>query len=293
MNKIRLSIIIVSYEKKDIVVDCLNSIAKYNDIGNQLEVIVVENSKTNDIYDFLTKEYKNVTIIKNENKGFGEANNVGVRHSNGEYILFLNPDTILVEPIFKFCLEKFDENTDLALFGLKMIDENYNDNFSFFYIDKFGLIFNQLIKFYNKYNYFIDGKMFIIGANIFIRKSVFIEAGLFDENIFMYNEEADLIRRIKLKCSINKTNFYSEKKIIHLEGKTSEVDKGNERALQYGFDSHKYYCSKYNLDLKKRIAVRRRYEIYKLIINKILRKNRMIEKQETILKLYNDFYNSL
>ena len=104
MNNIELSVIIVSYKNLEIIVDCLNSIYKNNDIGNYLEVIVVDNSPEDNIYNYVADNFENVRIIKNQNKGFGEGNNKGACIARGKYLLFLNPDTILVEPIFGFAI---------------------------------------------------------------------------------------------------------------------------------------------------------------------------------------------
>ena len=157
MNKKIFSVVIVSYKKLDILIECIESIYKFNDIGELLEIIIVDNSPKKDIYNYLIEKYPEIIIIKNENKGFGQANNVGALRASGEYLLFLNPDTILIEPIFKFAINKFENNKELALFGVKLVDENLNDNISFYYIDKYGVIYNQLLKYRNKKNKFIDG----------------------------------------------------------------------------------------------------------------------------------------
>lgn len=73
-------------------------------------------------FDYVTNNYKNVKILKNENKGFGQGNNIGFIASRGEFILFLNPDTILIEPIFSFAINCFESEPKLGLFGLKLIN---------------------------------------------------------------------------------------------------------------------------------------------------------------------------
>src|SRR5699024_9212479 len=117
-----LSIVIVTYKKLDIVINCLDSIEKYNDIGKQLEVIVVDNSPDNTIVKFINNEYPDVKTIKSANNGFGAGNNTGFKASSGKYTLFLNPDTILIESIFEFAIRKFEENPKLGIFGLKLLD---------------------------------------------------------------------------------------------------------------------------------------------------------------------------
>lgn len=279
------SVIIVSYENLNILIDCVESIEKYNDIGDELEVIVVDNSTTNTVFDYVRSNYSKIKIVKNRNRGFGEGNNVGAKMAKGEYLLFLNPDTILVEPIFEFATGKFRESMELAMFGVKLVDINMKQNMSFYYMDNSGTIYSQLVKLFNYFGVFLEGKMFVSGANMFIRRDVFFEAGMFDENIFMYYEEADITRRI---IKINKKiRYFGDRKIIHLEGKTS----GNsEKALERRIESLNYYCEKYNVDFDRRIRSEIRYTNLKRIVYLITRNGKIdtICRSLSILKEYRD-----
>lgn len=250
---IDLSVIIVSFNNLEIILECLDSLERFNDIGDKLQIIVVDNSTTKDIYEYIIQHYPNVCCIKNENNGFGQGNNVGAKVAQGDKLLFLNPDTILFEPIFEFALDKFRKYEDLALFGMKLVNRNLSSNLSFFYIDRKSILANMMIKVRNHYNIFNRKKMFISGANIFIRKSVFYEIGMFDENYFMYCEDKDLSKSVILAGY--KTGFFKEKKIIHLEGgSTNDSLKSFERRLV----SEKYYHRKYNLDFDSFIKKERR-----------------------------------
>ena len=278
-----LSIVIVSYKNLKDLVNCLNSIYKYNDIGSRLEIIIIDNSPNRNVYNFIKKEYKEVVIVDNDNNGFGEANNIGAELANGKYLLFLNPDTILIEPLFQFAVNKFEQNNKLGLFGVKLIDENLDSNMSFYFIDKKGIIYAQFIKFFNKFNIYIDGLMYTAGADLFVKKDLFFQCGKFDENIFMYNEEPDLVKRIKNEGM--KTDFFPKKKIIHLEGKTT---KDKSQALKRRLNSTKYYCDKYDLDFEKYIMKEYRYNILKSFIFKFIDKERV-----NILKKYNKIIKDL
>lgn len=281
MNK-SISVIIVSYKNLEILKDCLNSIYKHNDIGDKLEIIIVDNSPDNKVYDYVKEKWKEVIIIKNDNKGFGEANNVGVKIARSESILFLNPDTILVEPIFKFALEKFAEDEKLAMFGLKLIDENFKRNMSYYFMDQNNFIYGQLNKIFNKLDLYFDGKMFISGANIFISKKVFLTVGMFDENIFMYYEESDLTKRLK-KINL-KTSYFKQKKIIHLEGKMTN---NNVDALKRRLDSLNYYCKKYNQNLDRYLKNEKNYYKIKIIIYKILQRDtKSLRKSFEMINVY-------
>ena len=158
------------------------------------------------------------------------------------------------------------KDNNLGLFGVKLVDRQLKRNMSFYLMDKYGFICSQIIKVCNRLDLYIDGKMFISGADMFIRKDVFIKIGMFDENIFMYYEEPDLIRRIKL---INKkTKYFKYKKIIHLEGKTSEK---KETSIIRRLKSAHYYSLKNNLNFHKQLNCELRYNYFKLIIYKIFR----------------------
>lgn len=283
----KLSVIIVSYSNKNVLVDCLNSIEKYNDIGDDLEVIVSDNSPDMDLYNYVSENYGWIRILKNDNIGFGAGNNRGVKVAEGKYLLFLNPDTILVEPIFKFAVSKFESNENLALFGVQLIGKNGDRNASFFSIDKYGLLSAINEKFCKKFNIYKDGKMFICGADMFVRKQSFIEAGYFDENIFMYKEEADLIKRIKISSKAKQTSFYKEKKIVHLEGGTENV--GEDKLLRTAkrmTDSDLYYCKKWNLSFKKVMKKRMNYARFKKIIYRLFLKKELALNQKALINYY-------
>lgn len=283
LNNITFSVIIVSYNNLEVLIDCLNSLNKYNDIGKKLEIIIIDNSTTYEIYDYVSHKFKNIIIKKNDNKGFGEANNTGAKIAKGKHLLFLNPDTILIEPIFEFAIQKFEEEKKLALFGLKLLDKNLSRNISFHFLDKSGFFYTQTIKMLNILDIYIDGKMFILGADMFIRKDVFTEVNGFDDEIFMYNEEADITNRIK-KLGY-KTDYFNEKRIIHLEGRSSsDRIKSYEKRL----DSLFYYCDKYNKNFKKEITTEIKYENLKLIAYSIVNneKKGLTKKKIELLNSY-------
>ena len=278
LSNILLSVIIVSYKNLELLSSCIESIYRFNDIGEKLEIIVIDNSPEDNIYTVIQHKFKEVTIKRNENNGFGQANNVGMKLSKGEYLLFLNPDTVLIEPVFKFALEQFSSNNKLGLFGVKLVDDNLKENLSFYFIDRTDLVSNIIIKIFNRIDYFDKSSMFISGANMFTRKQAFMDAGLFDDQIFMYYEESDLIKRIKKTgWSID---YFKSKRIIHLEGGTTfESINSEERRL----NSLKYYCKKYNMNFQNEINKERGVYQIKLLISKIMR----LKSSEYYLKLLN------
>jgi hypothetical protein len=287
MENILFSVIIVSYKKLDILINCLNSIDKYNDIGDKLEIIVVDNSPEDNIYNYIKSNYKNVRILKSENRGFGASNNLGAKIARGKYLLFLNPDTVLIEPIFQFAIKKFEENNNLALFGIKLLDKNLKRNWPFAFVDGDGFLRSRIIKLCLKMDFFIEGKMYIAGADIFIRKKVFYDIGMFDENIFMYGEEADLARRIKV--SNYKTKYFKDKSLIHLGGATvSNKDFVTREMLR----STKYLCKKYNISFDKKVLQKIRYQKFKYFVYRIFRREKCKEVKHHI-EILKEYYKAI
>jgi hypothetical protein len=285
-----LSVIIVSYRNIDVLCDCLDSIKQYNDIGDALEVIVSDNSDDMLLYNEIKSRYSWITIIKNENKGFGAGNNRGVEVASGKYFLFLNPDTVLVEPIFSFAVQKFERDENLALFGMQLLTKDGKKNSSFFWMDRNGVTATLLQKLLHSAGIFVDGEMFLVGANLFVRAASFEEAGRFDEKIFMYKEESDLIRRIKLYSTAKKTAFFGEKHIIHLEGGTEGTNtRQSVKQFERILETKLYYCKKWNLSMVKMVKDQRRYEKFKLFIYKILRKKERAEQERQLIELFTKY----
>ncbi len=288
-NSSKLSVIIVSYKNIEILRDCLNSIKEYNDIGDRLEVIVSDNSEDNLLYDTIKAEYDWIKIIKNKNEGFGAGNNRGYEVSTGEYLLFLNPDTILIEPVFDYAIKKFEENKYLGLFGVKLVDKNRNNLPSFFLMDTYGIYSTLYSKAHRALGLYNDDEFFISGADLFVRRSSFEQAGKFDENIFMYKEEGDLIKRIGQCAEASEVKYFRSKKIIHLEGGTE--DKTPETRLKLVtriVETEKYYCKKWKMSLVKTLKEKRRYERLRMFIYKLTKKSSKIESQRKVI----DFYTS-
>lgn len=261
--KVKLSLIIVSYNSAEILMQCLDSVFKYNDIGSQLEVIVSDNSPSRDVCVAVNNKYGQVKVIHNKyNRGFGYGNNQGERIASGDYLLFLNPDTVLVEPIFSWAIEQFEMNPQLALFGVKLLKPDYSLNNSFMWLDTFGLKAWILNKSCQKLDLFIGKKMFISGADTFIRKKIFEQAGGFDENIFMYYEESDLHHRIYAKNHDISIAYFPDKRIVHLEGGTQKIGNGSVKTYKRQLNTFMYYCDKYHIDFKR--ALNSEISLYKL-----------------------------
>lgn len=285
---IDLSIIIVSYKNLSVLKDCLDSIKEKNDIGDRLQTIVVEQSPTDEIYDYLIKNYEWVDTVRAENKGFGAGNNKGVKLAKGRYLLLLNPDTILVDPVANFAVNIFESDSNIGLFGVQLLDADRKRASSFEYIIPYSF-FNKLkYKIYHWANVFDEKKMYIQGADIFIRKALFTEIGGFDEEIFMYCEESDICSYVKEKGYAIK--YYKEKKIIHLQGACSSSN----YALVYKnqLNSFRIFCQKHNYDFYKimqsELYIQKIKKMFILLLNqKKSEKYKIAEIKINVIK--NDF----
>ena len=121
---IDLSIIIVSYNTKDFIEECLESI-KATSKGFDYEIIVVDNASEDNSLEMLKTKFPDVIVVKNqENIGFSKANNLGVEKSKGRYVLFLNPDTVVYEDALLNMVKFMDEHTKAGAATCKLVMPN-------------------------------------------------------------------------------------------------------------------------------------------------------------------------
>jgi len=278
----KLSVIIVSYNCLEYLKDCLRSVKEKNDIGEALEIIVVDNSTDDETVKYLRREEKDIVCIPNENRGFGQGNNVGAAVAGGDILLFLNPDTVLTEPVFGWALERFEADPSLGLFGVELVGPDGKRNSSYGLRMPLGLVRTTLCNVLVFFRVFIPRIMYSSGADIFVRKKAFFDAGCFDENFFMYCEEADLLNRVNALGL--KNGYYRDKKIIHLEGKTLQSNLYSTYTRQ--MKSRKYYCEKYGLDFSAFAGKERAYCRLKAAANSLLGKKDRSREYARIVKYW-------
>lgn len=254
MPEILVSVIIVAYNNGDELVECVESIYRNNDIGKGLEVIIVDNSPDECVENLLGRDER-VSIFYNTDNGFGKGNNIGESNSKGKYILFLNPDTLLVEPIFEDLICIYEKHSDCGSIGVKLINKEGEENNSYNIRLNYGLLKKMLLKFSRMSNIYIPKLMYTCGADIFIERKVFESIGGFDENIELYGEEQDIAFRMDI---IGKKMYYrSDYTIIHLQGASGG---GNEvRNRIRILKSSEYICKKYGYDFKRLMRSEYRY----------------------------------
>lgn len=247
----KVSVIIVHYQVKDLLRNCILSIQKYFQEFDY-EVIVVDNNSPNPEWKVLIDEFDKVNFIElKENLGFSKANNIGVKSAKGEYIYILNPDTEIEGNYFKEILDFGDGQKKFGALGLRMHDAKGN----FLPESKRSVpaLINSFEKLFTKLNN--DSKTYyrndiaeteiaevevMTGANLLMKKSVYEEVGGFDERYFMYGEDIDLCYTILRKGYRN--FYYGKYSLLHYKGESTVKD---EVYLERFFGAMDIFISKY------------------------------------------------
>jgi len=243
----KLTVIIVNYNVRHFLEQCLISVFQaIEDIDG--EIIVVDNNSADGSCSMITSNFPEVKLICNKsNLGFSKANNQAFKIASGEYILLLNPDTVVEEETFHECIRFMNTTKDAGAAGVKMIDGKGKflpeskralptPLTAFYKIFGLNLLFPRS-KYFNRYylGHLSENEIHKIdvltGAFMFIRKEALDKAGLFDEDYFMYGEDIDLSYRL-MKVGYN--NYYlPEPSIIHYKGEST-------RRTEFNFTKHFY-----------------------------------------------------
>ncbi len=243
-----LSIIIVSFNTKKLIDDCLASVfASLKGTDVSFEVIVVDNVSTDGTRDMLAKKYRNVRIILNsENVGFGRANNQGIAQARGDYIFLLNSDTIVTNNAIGKLLS-FSRQHPRSFIGPKLLNLDRSPQTSCGPFFSLPVVFASLflrgdrIRLTRWSPNSVRRVDWVSGAALLGPKKLFLDDLLFDEKIFMYMEEIDLLYRARRKGY--HTLFYPRSVIIHLgSGSSTNKKKGPVlniyRGLIYFYQKH-------------------------------------------------------
>ena len=235
-----LSIIIVNWNSADFLSECVASIQKHMQ-SVTYEIIVVDNASAKEDVDKLRQHLPDISLIASqENRGFAGANNLGFRHSSGEYVLFLNPDTKLVSPAIDIMVERMKLLPDAGIVGCRLLNRDLSVQLTS--IQKFPTILNQVLDLqylqlrwphcplWEMAPLFSDEAKLvkvemISGACMLLRREVFEQVGMFSEEYFMYAEDVDLNYKVKRE---GLTNYYvGEATIVHYGGGSSSRQEVN------------------------------------------------------------------
>ena len=241
---IKLSVIIVNYNVKYFLEQAIQSVIKACE-KIEAEIIVVDNNSVDGSVEFieskfLTKGIDQKPIIKiianKQNTGFSKANNQGLQIAKGEYVLLLNPDTVVEEDTFDKCISFMDSHPDAGALGVKMIDGKGvflpeskrafpSPEVAFYKAFGLATLFPRS-KVFGKYHLGYIGENetcevdVLAGAFMLLRKSVLDKIGNLDEAFFMYGEDIDLSYRI-VKAGY-KNYYFPETRIIHYKGESTK-----------------------------------------------------------------------
>lgn len=222
---IKLSIVTLSYNTRDLTLTCLGSIAsKYKKELNEggLEIIVVDNNSSDDSIKSIKAAFfgaKYLTLIENrDNLGFGRGCNLGAKAAKGEYILFLNSDTEILDKGFLNMIKFLEENPKVAILGGKLENSNGTLQPS---VGKFYNLFNLLIMLLGleRFGFLksspkrIQKVDWVSGACMMVRRDVFEKLLGFDSKFFMYVEDMEICYRAQ-KLGLN-SYFYPGLKLKH------------------------------------------------------------------------------
>lgn len=239
MEKYKVSIIIVSFNTLELTKQCLKSVYEQTkDIS--FEVIVIDNGSLDGSVEMIKQQFPYVILIQNnDNLGFGKANNIGLTKAKGEYIFYLNSDTILLNNAVKIFYDYWKNNSGICALGCILQDNNggiihsganfptYKDLCKYYSRRLFINYAKSLAKFVGiakklktikqkkgrKPDFIRAGEIdYVTGADLFLKND---ENAYFDEGFFLYYEETDLQLRLK-KATGKKCILLDEPKIVHL-----------------------------------------------------------------------------
>lgn len=243
MGKMKeLSVVIVTYNSEPDIYGCLDALFAHNDIGNALEVIVVDNNSRDFTHmrDEIARLYgeKVIVLSNSQNGGYGQGNNIGIRHATSPVIMIMNPDVRIIQISLKGIVAQYQKDPNLALLGFKQIVNMAGKRGSSFSLLNHYNGFTRLIGgiLANRLDCFCWKHMYFCGACFCVRKAMFEKAGLFDEHIFLYGEENDIHFRIHTSCPQAHDLYWRKSIYLH----PTENRPYSEKAVQMRIQSNEY-----------------------------------------------------
>lgn len=284
----KVSVIIVNYKNPPLIVQCVRSILKYENTV-EYEIIVVDNDSKDDTESRLREIYPKLKWIQmGYNSGFAKANNAGLKVAEGEYIFYLNSDTIFIEPVFELLIHEMEKEPAVGMLGCRLVNDDLSpqigcDTTTTTYSYKHLLrrnpvmvkIFHtqrtskkELEKIRNIASSPQTYLKWLVGAAVFMRRADIQKyCLLWDEDFFMYFE--DMFLGYSVRKSGYKVKFINNPKIIHLGGKSTPKSK---TAIFHFMDSEIKYLEK----VRGKIISR----LYKLLFRLEIRFETYLEKRK-------------
>jgi len=233
-----ISVIIVSFNTRDLLRDCLQTLFQHQG-GLKVQTIVVDNASEDGSADMVAAEFPDVVLIRSStNLGFGPANNRGFEQATGRYIVLLNSDAFIGEDTLKHSVERMDAEPDVGLAGGRLVGREGEWQPS---ARMFPSLLNELLtisglsarwprsRFFGRVDRTWADPLepadvdWVPGAYSIIRAAVLDQTGHFDERFFLYFEEVDLCQRIK--AAGYRVVYWPEIHVVHIGGESSRTIK--------------------------------------------------------------------
>lgn len=235
-GELKLSIIIVNWNTKQLLRDCLTSV--YEHAGDvDYEIIVIDNASADGSAEMVKSDFRQVILIENtENRGFAAANNQGMAIAKGKYVLLLNSDTVVLDNAIADTVRFADENPQAAVTGCRVQNPDRTLQPTCF---MFPSLLNMLLSSTYLYKLFPKNRFFgreqmtwwdrsdvrqvdvVTGCFMLVRREAIDKVGVMDERFFIYGEETDWCRRFKQAGW--KVMFTPSANIIHLGGQSTQI----------------------------------------------------------------------
>jgi len=245
-----LSIVIVNFNTREIILNCLRSIqAHTHEIS--FEILVVDNHSGDSSAKAIRENFPGVTLIENrDNRGFSAANNQALRISRGRYAVLLNSDTVLIENCFLKIVRYLDVHPEFSVLSPQILDANNQPCPMRLWEDTAYDAALKILGRFDPVSEFVKmgapepKEVEVVGGSCFVmRRDIFATVGLLDENYFLYNEEDDFCRRARRLGK--KICYFPETRLQHLLGQSTHQPEIRKKVILETYKSNLYFYSKH------------------------------------------------
>ena len=251
----KVSILIVTYQSEDEILDCIKSI--YQNVNKIIfEIIIIDNASSDKTIKTIKENFPEISIIENEqNRGFSYANNLGAKLAEGEFLFFLNPDSLVTENSIGKLISIYDMDENNGIIAPKIKNMNGSiqppalkiPNVLITLFEAFGFYLflpNTILGYRGRTDMVRDVEVgWVTGACFIIKRDDYDFLKGFDDNYFLYLEDADLC--IRMNNYLGKKIIYTpQTSVIHLKAKSSKNNSYISKLSSY--KSKLYYHRKHN-----------------------------------------------
>lgn len=228
---VTLSIVIVSYNVRDDLENCLRSLAEHPPSASH-EIVVVDNASSDGSAPMVRARFPEVQMIESTtNAGFARANNIGIRHTEGEFLLLLNSDTIVTAGAIDVLLEKLTHHPEAAAAGPRLVDADGKPELSFgramsplnelrqkLLVRLHAVGVGPIVRRVDRLTRRAHTPDWVSGACLLVRRADADAVGLLDERFFMYGEDVDFCAALRARGRA--VRFEPAAEIVHLRGRS-------------------------------------------------------------------------